>query len=75
MEYLREEERGRSRRVKDGIKVAGIICAAAGVATTIVLSVVLPPEQHRLFLIGLIPATVGVVLYGAAFVIGPKSPA
>ena len=75
MEYLREEERARSRRIKDGIKLAGIICMAVGVAATIVLSMVLPPDEPPVYLIGLIPATVGVVLYGAAFVIGPKSPA
>lgn len=74
MEFLKEEEKTRVRRMKEGLKVAGIVCAAVGVSLTIVLSVVVPPNKPPVYLIGLIPATVGVILYGAAFVIGPKSP-
>lgn len=72
MEFLREEERARVRRIKEGLKVAGVICAAVGIASTVVLAVVLPPDQPPIYLVGLIPATVGVVLYGSALVIGPK---
>jgi hypothetical protein len=72
MEFLREEERARVRRMKEGLKVAGVICSAVGIASTIVLAVVLPSDQPPIYLVGLIPATVGAVLYGSAFVIGPK---
>ena len=72
MEFLREEERTRSRRIKEGLKVAGVICAAVGIALTVVLALVLPPDQPPVYLVGLIPATVGAVLYGSALVIGPK---
>jgi hypothetical protein len=72
MEFLREEERARVRRTKEGLKVAGVICAAVGMASTVVLAVVLPPDQPPIYLVGLIPATVGAVLYGSALVMGPK---
>jgi Mg2+ and Co2+ transporter CorA len=74
MEFLREEERVRVRRTKDGLKLAGIICTAVGVALTVVLSVAMPPDKPPIYLIGLIPGTVGVILFGAGFVTGPKSP-
>ena len=72
MEFLREEERARARRTKEGLKVAGLICVAVGIASAVVLAAVLQPDQPPIYLVGLIPATVGAVLYGSAFVIGPK---
>src|ERR1700749_451278 len=62
LSYLREEQRLNASRSRTGLKVAGVICFAAGPVTTIVLFRILPPGPP-LYLTGLIPATIGAVLF------------
>lgn len=67
--YLREEQQLNARRSRMGLKIAGVICFAAGAVTTVVLRQVVPPGPP-VYLTGLIPATIGAVLFACSFFVG-----
>jgi hypothetical protein len=69
--YLREEQQLNAQRSGTGLKVAGVICFAAGTVTTMVLRQVVPPAPP-VYLTGLIPATIGAVLFACSFFVASK---
>jgi hypothetical protein len=63
LDYLREEDRVRRVKAREGMKIAGLICVGVGAAMVILLR-----SQHdESFLVGLIPAAVGLALLSYVF--------
>ena len=70
LEYLREEERNDARRRREGVKLGGFITVSVGVALVVVLRAM--DTERPVYLVGLIPAFVGVVLLAYAYVMAPN---
>ena len=70
LEYLREQEQNAGRRRIEGMKLGGLIIVAVGAATMILLRQLIPDEP--LYLEGLIPSFVGLVLLAYAYLMAPK---
>ncbi len=62
MELMREEARLELLKKREGMKVGGLICVGVGVALVIFLRVIAGHEADNPYLVGLIPALVGVAL-------------
>lgn len=58
--FMREEERVNRLRMREGLKLAGMITCAVGIALAVVLRTVVPAEP--VYLVGFIPLLVGVSL-------------
>jgi hypothetical protein len=67
---LREEERISKRRVREGLKLAGFITCAVGVALLIILRAIV--TDMPVYLVGFIPLLVGVALLAYAHSYAPK---
>ena len=68
LEVMRQEERGKARRMIEGLKLGGMITAAAG-AGAMALLYSLAPE---VYLSGLIPLLIGLVMLAYAFFMAPS---
>jgi len=64
---LREEERVAVRRIREGLRLAGIITTAVGIGLTVVLAVLI--KERPVYLVGFIPALVGITLFGYAYIV------
>lgn len=69
LEMMREEQRIKARRVREGLKLAGVITAAVGIGVFIFLQQLIP--DMPVYLAGLIPILVGAALLAYAFVLSP----
>ena len=58
--YLRAEEEKRNHRIREGLRLAGAITSAAGVAVAVLFGVL--ASDHRLWAVGIVPFLVGVAL-------------
>jgi hypothetical protein len=67
---MREDERRAGRRVREGLRLAGLIAAGAGLGLLVVLQAIVP--DMPVYLVGLIPLLVGGALLGYTFVFAPK---
>ena len=65
MEYLREDEKKTSQRRKQAIRLGGMITAASGIALMAFLAAVV--KGPEVYLAGLIPTFVGIVLVLSSF--------
>jgi len=72
IEFLREEEKMEARRKREGQKLGGMITMAVGVGLMIFLHSMPDPDAHFVYLVGLIPLLIGVVLLGNALLAAPK---
>jgi ferric-dicitrate binding protein FerR (iron transport regulator) len=70
LELFREEERNAARRQLEGIKLGGLVTAAAGIGLFPLLRGVVPAEP--VYLAGLIPLLIGVALLAYAYILAPK---
>jgi hypothetical protein len=67
LELLREEARLGSVRTKQGLKIGGLVCFAAGLGTLIFLKAMVTDEP--VYLCGLIVLLVGAALYAGSYVV------
>ncbi len=70
LSLLREEEKIRARRVPEGLKLAGFISCAVGLGLLVVLRAIVP--DMPVYLVGLIPGLVGLVLLAYGYTYSPK---
>jgi hypothetical protein len=68
--FLREERRNSARRGREGAKLGGTITVIVGIGLTLILWVLV--KDQPVYLTGLIPVAVGVVLLAYGFVFAPK---
>lgn len=66
LQLLREEDRLKRIKTLEGIKIAGLVNIAAGIAITVFLRSLIGGESGSPYLCGLIPALVGVALLSYA---------
>jgi hypothetical protein len=71
--YIREEDQISARRQRDGMRLGGAICMVVGLGLAVMLWFLVPgPPNPPVYVAGIIPLLVGVVLLGASTVVGPK---
>jgi len=70
LEYLREDEKKSAQRRTQALKLGGMITAASGIGLTIFLFIVVRANEP-VYLAGIIPILVGVVLVGYAIISAP----
>jgi len=70
MEYLREDEKKTSHRRKQAVRLGGMITAASGIALMVFLAAVV--KDREVYLAGLIPTFVGIVLVLSSFTYASK---
>lgn len=71
LELMREEERAEERKRVEGFKLGGLITTVVGVGMLAFLYYF--PPTRSLFLVGLIPLLIGLVLTLYGFVMAPRS--
>jgi len=71
LEFLREEERIEARRKREGQKLGGLITMAVGVGMMIFLHGLPDADAHFVYLVGLIPLLIGIVLLIYAYFLAP----
>lgn len=70
--FLREEEQITSRRQRNGMRLAGLICIAVGVAVPVMLWVMVPsPPNPPTYPVGLVPLLIGIILFIYSDKMGP----
>ena len=62
LELVREESRQERIKMREGIKLGGLICVAVGVALVIFLRILLGGGNNSPYLCGLIPGLIGVAM-------------
>jgi hypothetical protein len=67
IELLREEERLKRIKAREGMKIGGLICVAVGVAMVIFLKAMTATDPGAPYLVGLIPGLIGVALLSYVF--------
>ena len=67
---LREQERNSLRRLREGIKLAGVTTAAVGIGLMPFLRAIAPDQP--VYLVGLLPLLVGVALLSYSYLLAPK---
>jgi hypothetical protein len=67
---IREEERNAQRRLREGTKVGGLVTGAAGIGVMLLVRELVP--DRPVYLAGLIPLLIGVVLLVYGYFLAPK---
>jgi DNA integrity scanning protein DisA with diadenylate cyclase activity len=62
MEMMREEARLEQFKKREGMKIGGLVCVGVGVASVIFMRTMISSEPDIPYLVGLVPAFVGVAL-------------
>jgi hypothetical protein len=71
LQYLREEDRIATQRRREGLRLGGIITAAVGVGLFVFLRAMI--VEVPVYLVGLIPILVGLILVAYSFILEDKS--
>lgn len=66
LEYLREQQRNAVRKQRSGMQLGGLITAAVGIGIGVFLGGIVPDHNPPVYLLGVIPLLIGVVLFGYA---------
>jgi len=69
MDLLKEEDRLKRIKDREGLKIGGLVCVAVGIALLIFLRVLVHDEP--VYLCGLIPGLIGVALLSYVFFMAP----
>jgi lipopolysaccharide export LptBFGC system permease protein LptF len=72
IEFLREQEKIASRRQREGLKLGGLVTIAVGVAMMIFLKAINRNNPEPAYLVGLIPALIGIALLAYAYLLATK---
>lgn len=76
IEFMREKERIAVRQRLEGQKLGGLVTVAVGIAIMVFLKGVTAsdsdPAAHQVYLVGLIPLLIGVVLLAYSLFLAPK---
>jgi Domain of unknown function (DUF6249) len=72
LDFLREEERIEARRKREGQKLGGLITMAVGVGMMVFLRGLPDADARFVYLVGLIPLLIGIVLLVYAFFLAPR---
>ena len=70
LELMREQERSAEIRMREGMKLGGLITAAVGIGLMIFLTFLV--NGAPVWMVGLIPLLVGAALLVYAFILAPK---
>jgi DNA integrity scanning protein DisA with diadenylate cyclase activity len=62
MEMMRQEVRLEQMKKREGMKIGGLVCIGVGVASVIFMRAMMGSEPDAPYLVGLVPAFVGVAL-------------
>jgi hypothetical protein len=62
MDLLKEEERLKRIKAREGLKIGGLVCVAAGIGLTILLLTLEGVHRGSPYMVGLIPGLIGVAL-------------
>ena len=62
MEMMREEARLEQFKKREGMKIGGLVCVGVGTASVIFMRTMISSEPDIPYLVGLVPAFVGVAL-------------
>lgn len=74
VELLREDERLKEMKTREGLKMGGVITLAVGVALSIFLHSLMSHGNSDVpYLVGLIPAFVGVAMLGYIYFMAPPA--
>jgi hypothetical protein len=71
LSFIREEERVSQLRIREGLKLAGIICSSVGVALGVALRALVPALP--VYLAGFIPLFVGISLLAYGLTLTPRN--
>lgn len=72
IELLREEDRLQRIKMREGMKIGGVITLAVGVGLSIFLRAMTGGEQGAPYLVGLIPALIGAAMLVYVYVLAAK---
>jgi hypothetical protein len=70
LELMRQQERSKAIKTREGLKIAGIINIAVGLGLVIFLRALIGNE-HPVYLCGLIPGLIGVAMIVYVYVMAP----
>jgi len=71
IELLREDERIKQTKQREGLKIGGLICVATGIGLTALLVTLVGTQHGSPYLVGLIPALVGVAMLVYVYLLAP----
>jgi high-affinity Fe2+/Pb2+ permease len=72
LEYLREENRLAMERIREGLKLGGLVTTAAGVGVMVFVAAIANAGSKHLFLVGVIPLMIGLALLAYTYWMAPK---
>jgi hypothetical protein len=72
VEFLREEQTIAARRRTEGLKLAGLITSAVGLALMVFIGALEHRSSEPSYLVGIIPLFIGAALLAYVYVMAPK---
>jgi hypothetical protein len=71
LELLREDERIKQVKQREGLKIGGLICVATGIGLTALLVTLVGAQTGSPYLVGLIPGLIGVAMLVYVYLMAP----
>ncbi len=72
IEFLREVEKNAARRIREGLKLGGVITVALGIGLMVFIKEVDRRDPAPAYLVGLIPLLIGIALLTYTYFLAPK---
>ncbi len=70
LEFLREQEKFRAVRHREGLKLGGLVTVAVGLGFFLLLRAVEP--NHPIYVVSAVPLLIGLALLAYAYVLAPR---